>query len=229
MTSSLRLASRVPRSHKPSVAFFEHGGIKIGRIGQATLRLHWTLLAGPFVFTGLRYDPVAWACLLGLIVAHQLGHALMVKAAGASITQVEVTGYGGLCHFRGEASALGRAAIAWGGLLAQLALLAAAEGYLKLFGMPFSPLAFRVFSTLTDSNAWLIAVNLLPIAPLDGAEAWRLPILLGRVFKGPPADERLAIVSTGQAHERDEAFESGARRDEVKGIVSTLLEEARKE
>ena len=209
------------------VALFERGGLNLGRIAQVPIRLHWTALVGAFVFTGFGYDPIAWACFFGLVIVHELGHAITVKAAGGRATLIELTGYGGLCHWRGDVTPIGRAAIAWGGVWAQLILLAGAEAYLSVFGMPFSHVALSIFTTLTDSNAWLIAVNLVPIAPLDGAEAWRLPILVGRSLRGTPPNVALPLAPEGASH--DEAFEAGTRRDEVKAIVSNLLDEARKE
>jgi Zn-dependent protease len=211
------------------VALFERGGLNVGRIFGVQLRLHWSTALGPLVFTGLRFDTVDWACFFGLLLAHELGHVIAVKAAGARPTLVEVTGYGGRCQWRGDVSPSGRAAIAWGGVLAQLALLAAALAYVSVFGIPLSHVAVRAFSTLTDANLWLIAVNLVPLPVLDGLEAWRLPILLGRALRGSKAGAAMPEVPTGPAHAHDEAFEAGARRDEVKAIVSDLLDEARKE
>ena len=209
------------------MALFERGGLKLGRIAGVPVRVNWTALVGAFVFTGFHFDPVTWLTFAGLVLAHELGHALVVKAAGATPTLIELTGYGGLCHWRGDVSPIGRAAIAWGGVWAQLLVLAAAEAWLYFNGLPRDFTAFRVLSALTLTNAWMIAINLLPIPPLDGAEAWRLPILLGRSLRRGPA---AAVVPAAPAHSgHDDAFEAGARRDEVKAIVSNLLDEARKE
>jgi hypothetical protein len=73
----------------------------------------------------------------------------------------------------------------------------------------------------------MIAVNLVPIPPLDGAEAWRLPILLGRALRRGPVRAVLPPAPGPGGHDDD--FEAGHRRDEVKAIVSNLLDEARKE
>ncbi|MBL8950305.1 MAG: hypothetical protein JNK82_05990, partial [Myxococcaceae bacterium] len=127
--------------------------------------------------------------------------------------------------WQGDVSPKGRAAIAWGGIWAQLLVLAAAEAWLRAVGAPSSFTALRIVSTLIEANLWLIAVNLVPLPPLDGAEAWRLPILLGRALRqGEPTPP--PAVPQGTTHDDD--FEAGARRDEVKAIVSSLLDEARK-
>ncbi len=208
------------------VALFERGGMQVGRIAGVPVRLHWTALLGAFVFTGFRFDAVSWLTFAGLVLAHELGHALVVKAAGAKATAIELTGYGGVCRWRGDPSPIGRAAIAWGGIWAQLVVLAAVELWLQVGGMPRDYVAYRVIHTLTISNAYMIAFNLLPIPPLDGAEAWRLPILLGRSLRGGRAGTVMPAPA-GTAH--DDEFEAGHRRDEVRAIVSNLLDEARKE
>lgn len=209
------------------MALIQNGGIVIGRIAGVPIRLQWTALLGAFVFTGFRFDPWAWACFFGLVIAHECGHALVVKAAGGEATLIELTGFGGLCHWRGAVSPIGRAAIAWGGIWAQFVLLAVAEAYLYAAGPPSSYAGWQVLGTLTVSNAWMIALNLIPIPPLDGAEAWRLPVLLGRALRKGPEAPPLPVMP--RANDADEAFEAGARRDEVKAIVSSLLEEAKKD
>ncbi len=65
--------------------------------------------------------------------------------------------------------------IAWGGVLVQAAVWGAVTVAVALAGAPSRPWLQDVVTTLTVSNAWLIALNLLPLAPLDGAEAWKLP------------------------------------------------------
>ena len=209
------------------MALFERGGITIGRIAGVPLRIHWTAILGAYVFAGFRFDAVAWLTIGGLIIAHELGHALVVKAVKARPTLIELTGYGGLCHWRGDPSPIGRAAIAWGGIWAQLLVLAAATAWFQLAGPPRDFTALRVLSTLTYSNAWMIAFNLLPIPPLDGAEAWRLPILLGRSLRKPAVNA--VMPPPPSSDPRDHEFEAGHRRDEVKAIVSNILEDARKE
>ncbi|MBK7863347.1 MAG: hypothetical protein IPJ65_33055 [Archangiaceae bacterium] len=209
------------------MALFERGGINLGKIADVSVRVHWSALIGAYVFTGFRYDAVEWACFFGLVLAHEVGHALVVKAAGAQATLIELTGYGGACHWGGAPSAIGRACIAWGGVWAQLLLLAGAEAWVFAVSMPRTYLAMRIYAALTVTNCWLIAVNLLPVPPLDGAEAWRLPILLGRALRRARSPD-VVLPPPPQVEHHDEAFEAGARREEVAGIVNGLLDEARK-
>ncbi|MEW5740513.1 MAG: hypothetical protein AB1938_16415 [Myxococcota bacterium] len=152
-------------------------------VGRVPVRFHWSILLGLAVFSGFRIDPVGWFGVLGLILVHELGHALVVRWAGAEAEAIEFTGFGGLCHWRGEVSAVGRAAIAWGGVWGQLVVLAVALAIQALPEPPLSPTALRLLDIATSSNAWMIALNLLPLRPLDGREAWALPGLLGRAAR----------------------------------------------
>jgi hypothetical protein len=82
--------------------------------------------------------------------------------------------YGGLCSYEGLTSRENRYVIAWGGILAQLALFAAAVAILPIVGSPETQLTSDLLYAMTASNLLLVAINLIPVAPLDGALAWRL-------------------------------------------------------
>ncbi|MBI3182145.1 MAG: hypothetical protein HYZ28_08365 [Myxococcales bacterium] len=211
---------------------FERGRVRVGRVAGVAVRVHWTAPVGALVFCGFRFDPLLWFCFFGLVLLHEVGHALVVKACRAKAVAIDLTGFGGLCHWRGEVSAAGRAAIAWGGVWAQLALLAFIEAWLWISAPRLGYLGREVVAFFTYSNAWMILLNLVPIAPLDGAEAWRLPVLLGRAVRSrlPGARARPLLLTTlEQRDEAEEAVETGERGEEVKALVSSLLEAARKE
>lgn len=209
---------------------FQRGFVQVGRVAGVPVRLHWTAPLGALVLSGFHWAPVRWLVVLGLIVVHELGHAAVVKAVRARATAIEVTGFGGLCWWEGEVTPIGRAAIAWGGVAAQLLLLWAALAVEALGWKPASEAAWQVWSTLTFSNAWLIAINLLPFSPLDGGEAWSLPVLLGAslrqrvVRKAAPVGPAPLPVEV-----RDEAFEAGDRREEVSALVKSMLDGARRD
>jgi hypothetical protein len=73
------------------VGLLTKGGLTIGRIAGVPIRLHWSALVGAFIFTGFRFDAVAWLTFFGLIIAHELGHALVVKVAKAKPSLIELT------------------------------------------------------------------------------------------------------------------------------------------
>src|SRR3712207_2838554 len=99
------------------------GYFRVGRLATVVLRLHWSVPVGALVFGSLRFEPVLWLAFLALILVHDLGHALLVRAVGFRITGVDLTGFGGQCRWRGKPDALEQALIAWGGVLAQTVLL----------------------------------------------------------------------------------------------------------
>ncbi len=150
---------------------FRRGYWRLGRWWGVPIKLHFSILVAAVVLGGFRFQPgflVAYPCLL---LVHELGHAVLVRRLGHRVVGIEVTGLGGVCDWSGNATPFEEAAIAWGGVLAQLVVLIAAELCLWT-SPPTSRFAWEVAGTLTDTNLWLMAINLLPIPPLDGARAW---------------------------------------------------------
>ncbi|MEZ4220517.1 MAG: hypothetical protein R3B13_06255 [Polyangiaceae bacterium] len=150
----------------------EAGYLTLFRLRGVPLRLHWTLPLGMLVFGGLRVAPAFWLGFFVLVLLHELGHAFIVRAYGHRVLSVDVTGFGGLCRWSGSATAMERGLIAWGGVLAQAVLLAVALGITLSVGAPKALWARELLSVFTWTNVWIIGLNLLPVPPLDGAEAW---------------------------------------------------------
>ncbi len=74
--------------------------------------------------------------------------------------------------------------LAWGGVIAQAVLLVVTLGVVAITGRPGSPFAAELVGAFIGPNLSAILFNLLPIPPLDGAEAWKiLPILGSRLRK----------------------------------------------
>lgn len=201
-------------------------GITLFHLGRVPVRLHWTVLLGLLVFSGFRFDPIGWVGVLGLILVHEAGHALVVKWAGGRATAIELTGFGGLCRWEGDVSPAGRAAIAWGGVWGQLVVLAVAVSLGALGVQPESVFGWRLLSIATDSNAWMIAFNLLPVAPLDGAEAWRLPLLLGRQVRAWLTGHR--DVAHVPAEPTDDFAHDSPEADQARALANELLDAARR-
>jgi len=159
---------------------FERGYWTVTRVGGVPLRVHWSAAVGALVFGGLRFAPAAWLAFLVIVLLHEVGHALVVRALRHRVVALEVTGFGGLCRWSGAATPLERSLIAWGGVLAQAVLLIVALVVFALGGFRVVPFGGELAYTFVWTNLWLIGLNLLPFAPLDGAEAWRLFPELGR-------------------------------------------------
>jgi hypothetical protein len=157
---------------------FDTGYLTVGRLGKrygrAPIRLHWTLPVGMLVFTRFHFVPGAWAAFGGLVLLHELGHAFLVRRARMQVMSVDVHGFGGSCQWYGVPTPTWRAVIAWGGVLAQgMALLIALPIHLFV-ALPPIPFVVQFVDALVWTNLTLIVLNLLPIPPLDGAQAWPL-------------------------------------------------------
>jgi stage IV sporulation protein FB len=159
---------------------FETGYFQVARIGGAPIRVHWSILAGALVFSGFEVRPGAWVGFVLLILLHELGHAALVTGYGLRVVSVDLHGLGGLCRWAGEATPRQRAVIAWGGVTAQLLVLGATYAALALLGPPTSTFAAELAYVFVKTNEWLIAINLLPVPPLDGAQAWAIFRLMRR-------------------------------------------------
>jgi stage IV sporulation protein FB len=145
------------------------------------LRVHWSIVFLVFLFGGpSSANPIRWAAVVFLVLAHEYGHAVVVRWAGAVPLSIELHGFGGLCRWDGYVTPIGRACIAWGGVWAQSVVFAAALIAGAILEPPDrSPLG-QVLMVFVVSNAFMAAFNLIPFPPLDGAEAWKLPWLLAK-------------------------------------------------
>jgi Zn-dependent protease len=153
---------------------FENGYLRIAKLWGAPVRIHWSVAVGAVMFAGFRFAPVAWLGFVLLVLAHELGHAALVLRYRLDVVSVDLHGFGGACRWQGVSTAWQRAVIAWGGVLAQLVLLVPTEALVLATGAPTSPFAAELVSVFTATNLWLLAINLIPVPPLDGADAWTI-------------------------------------------------------
>jgi hypothetical protein len=153
---------------------FRSGYWTLMRVRGAPVRLHWSIPVVAVVFDGFRFQPGFILGFVLLVLLHELGHALLVWRTGHRVIGIEVTGLGGACAWAGDATAFERSLIAWGGVLMQAALYAAVWIALRVGGPPPNAFLWSLLSVFLGANLWLIAINLIPIPPLDGAEAWQL-------------------------------------------------------
>ena len=201
---------------------FSEGWLQIGYLRDAPVRLHWSAPLGAFFFGGFRFAPGFWLGFVIVILIHELGHAFVVRRARQTVLSVDVHGLGGVCQWVGNASPIERACIAWGGVWGQMALLAVALPLAYLIPT-YSIYQLELFDALVRGNLYLAALNLLPIPPLDGAEAWKLPKLLWnrrnrkRAFptpkggKMPSARSYLRVVPNPRVDD-DEPLNEDARK-----------------
>jgi Zn-dependent protease len=187
------------------------GYLRIGRFRGAAVRLHWTVPLGAVVFTGIRLAPGAWLGFFVLLLVHELGHALAVVQARLRLVAVDVLGIGGLCRYDGHPTPRRRVLIAWAGVLAQAALGLLALVARLVLGRPAQPFAADLLDALLQVNAWLVLVNLLPIPPLDGAEAWGVIALV----RAARASRRLEAARAAEVKARAALSEKHPALDEL--------------
>jgi Zn-dependent protease len=154
------------------------GFLTILRFRGIPVRAHWTLPLCALLAGRLQFVPALWLGFFLLVLIHELGHAAVVRHHGYEVLSIDVLGIGGLCRWEGEPTPIQRATIAWGGVWAQMLLWVIAQAALFFLGPPSSMFWAQLAAAFTTVNLWIMAVNLLPIPPLDGAEAWPLAILL---------------------------------------------------
>lgn len=198
--------------------------LTVGRWRGVPIKVHASTPIGFWVLSGFGFDPGFWLCTAALILLHELGHAWVVRRVGARATEVMLTGFGGHCAWQGEVTPLGRAAIACGGVAAQLLLLLVALTLGELGLWPKGQVGALTFVAATWRNAWLIGFNLLPIHPLDGAQAWAFPWHLGVQVR-----RRLSVHRNVTRVEGDFVQVGGAgAKAQAEELAAKLLEDARK-
>src|SRR4051812_9526890 len=108
---------------------FRAGYWQIGRFRGAPVRLHFSILLGLMLFGGFSWRPGFFLAYPLLVLLHELGHAALVHRCGHSVDALEVTGLGGACHWSGNSTPFEESLIAWGGVLAQLAVYVGARAW----------------------------------------------------------------------------------------------------
>jgi hypothetical protein len=150
---------------------FEAGYLKLRGRGVA-LRLHWSIPLAGLLLTRFHLSVGAWLGFFFVLGVHVAGHVAMAALCGARVAQIDVHGLGGHCGTVGLSRSK-RMLVAAGGILAQVAL--ALLVVLVLQSYADSALESELLSMLVGPSLALAALNVLPIAPLDGASFWSTP------------------------------------------------------
>ena len=156
------------------MGLLQRGFFTLFHIRGVPIRAHWTLPLLCLLFSGFRFLPGTWLGVLIIIFLHELGHAAIVRRVGLVNLGIDLAGFGGLCRWTGTPTKIQRAWVAWGGVLAQLALFAVTSLLVLVLGLPSHPWLAQLVDAFTTANLVIMALNLAPIPPLDGAEAWPL-------------------------------------------------------
>lgn len=131
------------------------------------VRLHWSLVLGALLFCALTPRPLLFLGYLSVLLAHVAGHAFAVLGTRLAVTGVMIHGLGGELMGEGEVKPLRRSVIAFAGVLGQLALCSAAI-------VLRDHLPDDLAEAFIRRNGIMMLLNLVPMRPLDGAQAWRI-------------------------------------------------------
>lgn len=153
---------------------FTLGYVQLGRWRGVPLRWHVSLPLGVALMSGLELAPWRWLFAFALVLVHEAGHAVMVRRHGLRMVAIDLQGIGGEPRWRGAAAPMSETAIAWGGVLAQVAAFVGARLGILVFGEPTEPWSEDLVYVLTDANLVVMAVHLLPLPTFDGEHAWRV-------------------------------------------------------
>jgi len=157
---------------------------RVARIRGVGVDVHWSvLLIGTIILLGVFKDPllsmVGGVSYLSVLLLHECGHLVAAQRKGCRVFAIELYPVCGFTRFEAPWSRVDRAVIAWGGVLAQAAIGIPIVAFLVLFGYTRWEPVNAVLALLGFFSLAVAFVNLLPIPPLDGAQAWDLfPALL---------------------------------------------------
>lgn len=156
---------------------FDTGYVTVARWKGTPIRVHWSTPLGMLLFGRFAFVPGFWLGYLLIVGLHEMGHAFLMRRVGLHARSIEIHALGGQARYGGgSVSQWQRSVVAWGGVLAQAVLLVAAL-VVAAFVPITSPFVAQLLSALTWTNVWIMALNLMPLPPLDGADAWKLPRL----------------------------------------------------
>jgi stage IV sporulation protein FB len=205
---------------------------QLGNWRGVPVGLHWTVLLGlPWFYYQTRSvaaTAIAFAALFFLLLAHELGHAAVAVWRRVPVREIQLLFLHGLCTHDEPYDEEDDVLIAWGGVGAQLVVLFVAVGASALMAA-LSPIASQVaapvFHVLIDTNLLIMVINLVPVAPLDGAKAWRaIPILRGRVRESSWATRVRGFLDH---RERDRNKRLEAESERIAGDIIARLKKGK--
>ena len=161
---------------------------RLGRWRGVPISLHWSVFIGIVWFYyqsgSLVSTSIAFGAFFLLLLAHELGHAAVAQWRNVEVNGIELFVLHGICRTEEPYYELDDVLIAWGGVAAQFVVLLVALGADLFFAPSFYTyrLISPLLSVFIEANIVIMLVNLIPVAPLDGATAWRaLPLLAKRI------------------------------------------------
>lgn len=165
--------------------------------------VHWSALAlvvGALVLAPAppAFTLVAASAYFGLLLLHEWGHVLVARARRCAVWSIEIYPFVGVTRHAQPYYSHDDAVIAWGGVAAQLVVALPLMYSVARVGFRGPGLANTVVAIFGPLSLVIAALNLVPVAPLDGARAWRaLPALLQHVAVRWPGRRARRMTTTG--------------------------------
>ena len=158
------------------IPVFVHWSLPLIDLGIAT----YVYLVSSFLSVNSDWRVVigcCWAYTVS-ITAHELGHAVAAACAGLKVHSIHLSGGFSYCRTELPRSVNSAFLLFSAGLLAHLALLMAAAGYIVLFGWPRTLPGQCAMYTFTVCNLTMLVVTLVPYRwkgrNSDGRVLWQL-------------------------------------------------------
>ena len=158
---------------------------QLGQWRGIPISLHWTVFIGIawfyYLTRNLADTAIAFFGFSFLMLIHELGHAAVARWRRVEVLKIELLFIHGICAHEEPYDEIDDVLIAWGGVAAQFVVLVialVADILLATISPAARYMASPLLGVFIGTNVYIIVFNLLPLAPLDGAKAWRiLPIL----------------------------------------------------
>ncbi len=133
----------------------------------------WTQLVGP---VGAYVAGLLLALLLfASVLAHELGHSLVARTQGITVTSIKLFLFGGMASIESESKTPGQAfQVAIAGPAVSLLLFFALTAISLISNLP--PIAQGVISRVATTNLVLALFNLIPGLPLDGGQIFKAAV-----------------------------------------------------
>jgi len=159
--------------------------VRIARVSEAPVYVHWSVLAvtGVMLLSALENAAmtlVAVAAYLGVLLLHECGHLLAAHRVGCAVWSIELYPLHGVTRHAAASSKYDTCVIAWGGVLAQLAVALPLIAWATFVGFTRTGVVNALIAMFGYFSAVIAVFNLLPFSRLDGATAWRIIPLLWR-------------------------------------------------
>jgi Zn-dependent protease len=156
--------------------------IKSVKIFSADIFIHWSFILGMLVL-GFIFSPdpaytlLVSGSIFALFFIHESGHAFAAKKLGYPPSYILFQDIRGFCVYEYLPNSeldKDKSIIAWGGVLAQLALAIPIVTISNFYPQNTPSFLSPVINIFGYFSLLIIVFNLLPVKGLDGSEAWKL-------------------------------------------------------